>query len=131
MLRSSSAAALCALAAIVTLAAVVWGSSGAETALLRTRLREDVTSPRVRSQFLHKFNAAKSHVRAGKKGSKKGSSMLFDPLSGFKGGEGKVKGKKQLTAAQKAAIAAKMKALREKILGDFSSNTKFGKRVDC
>jgi hypothetical protein len=131
MLRSSSAAALCALAAIVALVAVVWGSSGAETALLRTRLREDVTSPRVRSQFLHKFNAAKSHVRAGKKGSKKGSSMLFDPLSGFKGGEGKVKGKKQLTAAQKAAIAAKMKALREKILGDFSSNTKFGKRVDC
>ena len=63
-----------------------------------------------------------------------GKNLLLDPMSditalaGRKGTGGK---KKALSPAQKAAIAAKMKALRQKILGDFSSMTKFGKRVDC
>ena len=112
--------------------ALVEGGRGrhawSDTALLSSRLREDVTSPRVRSQFLSKFQAAESHH--GRTGSSS-SSLLFDPLSGLKGNGKAGIAKKQLTAAQKAAIAAKMKALREKILGDFSSNTKFGKRVDC
>ena len=129
MLKSRFLAALCAgvVVALVAVGRVRPAWSGA--ALLSSRLREDVTSPRVRSQFLSKFRAAESnHGRTGERSS---SSLLFDPLSGLKG-SGKAGGaKKQLTAAQKAAIAAKMKALREKILGDFSSNTKFGKRVDC
>ena len=99
---------------------------------LSTELREDVTSPHVKHAFLSKFDSAKAH-HVGKK-----KSLLLDPLSvlepvvGKGKGKGKGKGgKKPLSAAQRAAIAARMKALRESILNDFSSNTKFGKRVDC
>ena len=122
--------ALCAGVVVALVAVVRVRPAWSGAALLSSLLREDVTSPRVRSQFLSKFQAAESHH--GRTGEGSSSSLLFDPLSGLKGKSKKAGGgKKQLTAAQKAAIAAKMKALREKILGDFSSNTKFGKRVDC
>jgi len=58
---------------------------------------------------------------------KKRKPSFLNPLSGIKGNK---KGRK-LSGAQKAKIAARMKALREQILGDFASNTHFGKRVDC
>jgi hypothetical protein len=97
--------------------------------LASTRLREDVTSPRVRAALLGKFKAAKAHHQTHQ-------SLILDPMSGISsalagGKDAKGGSKKPLTAAQKAAIAAKMKALRKQILGDFSSMTKFGKRVDC
>ena len=113
-----------ALAAIVLSVLAIMCTVGGprRTELMDAQLREDVTSPGVKSQFLSKFHVAKAHHA-----SKARSNVLFDPLAVVKDKGGK----KKLTAAQKAAIAAKMKALREKILGDFSSNTKFGKRVDC
>jgi len=86
------------------------------------KLHEDVTSSRVKSQIISKFHAAERSHYAKK-------ALLFDPLSGIvsksKGG------KKKLTPEEKAGIAARMLALRKKIMGDFSSMTKFGKRADC
>ena len=119
-----SAAASCALACVVLgLGALMVGeiiSAPSPSLLTSTRLHEDVTSPHVKSQFLSKFQAAREH-HAGK-------ALLFNPVSQLASAQG---GKKKLTAAQKAVIAAKMKALRQKIMGDFSSMTHFGKQVDC
>jgi hypothetical protein len=71
---------------------------------------EDITEPAVKEAFLAKFQSAKRHHLHKKLGK-------LDP--------------KKLTDAQKAKIAAKMKALREQIEGDFDRNTVFEKRVDC
>lgn len=119
---------VCGAMAVACLMAAAFrgiASSPARRAVLASvRLREDVTSPHVKSQFLSKFHKAKAH-HAGK-------SLLLDPMSDISALTGHKAGKKRaLSQAQKAAIAAKMKALRRKIMGDFSSMTKFGKRVDC
>jgi len=123
------------LYSILSAAALVAGRAGDDVvstspeqtteSLLANRqllLHEDVTSPHVRKSFLFKFSKAKAHHAS--------RVSLLDSLAGITSLGAKGQTKKMSTAA-KAAIAAKMKALRQKILGDFSSNTRFGKRADC
>ena len=69
---------------------------------------EDVTEPSIKKAFLAKFDSARRH-------------QLHRPKSKAN----------KLTDAQKAKIAAQMRALRKQIEGDFDRNTVFEKRVDC
>ena len=70
-------------------------------------------NPKVRSQFLGDFDRAKK--------------QHLDRIEN----SAKVAKKKPMTAAEKKAMIAKMKALSAKIMSDFDSNTRFGKRVNC
>eukprot|EP00960_Hanusia_phi_P025108 738341-Hanusia_phi.AAC.2 len=92
-----------------------------------TGLVEDVTDPLIKHRFISKFQRARARHE--------GSSMHRNDFSNAKatmgGSEMGNHKKKRLTDAQKAKIAEQMKKLRAEILNDYSSNTKFGKRVDC
>ena len=119
---------LLVLATCMGCALLAAGFCGAPvTIALGTNLHEDVTAPQVKRRFLAKFDSARAH-QATRRTDRK--DLLAHPLSGL-GTHGRKGGKEKPTAAQRAAIAARMKALRAKILGDFASNTRFGKRVDC
>ena len=70
-------------------------------------LEEDITDPSIKAAFLAKFTTAKDHHK----------HVKIDV--------------KKLTAAQKAKIAAQMRALRKQIEGDFARNSVFEQRADC
>lgn len=90
----------------------------------REALHEDVSDPAVRSAILSKFSKAKAEHEGHHK------SLFLDPKAVHSlaqvGG-----GKKKMTAAERKKMIEKMKKLREQIMGDWSANTKFGRRADC
>jgi len=139
--RTSGAAVLCAAAALcvwhpdgaAVTARTGWPQPAPDTVALQQRtlslsLFEDVTHPAARRRFLAEFRTAKAQ-RAGAAGAR-GGVVQRDPLSGSVAR--RMREGRPLTAAQQAAVAAHLKALRRKILGPGNpALTRFAKRVEC
>ena len=125
--RYRAAAAAAAMTGLVMMMAalliLLWSSHRAAS----TGLVEDVTDPLIKHRFLSKFQKA----RARHDGRSLHSNTFLDTNTDSSGEATKGHKRKVLTNAQKAKIAEQMKKLKAEILNDYSSNTKFGKRVDC